>query len=414
MAFIPHFYSIMPSIPSRTPLLAFARAPRPVVRVGFVGLGQRGQRTLERYALMDGVEITALSDLNPRHLFRAQQILQQAGRDRAKEYEGEEGWQTLAQREEVDLVYICTPWAAHAPMAVYAMRKGKDVAVEVPAAVTGEECALLVRTAEETRCHCFMTENCCYDRFSLATLEMAREGRFGEIIHCEGAYLHDLYSALQESHGDARTSLAWMNERSLHHEGNPYPTHGIGPIGWLLSLHRGDRMRHLVSMSSDVRKDGALIGRINNTLIQTALGKSILLQFDITTPRPYSRIQTLCGTRGYAQKYPVPTLQFQGAPTLSGPEVEEELKRYETSPASRYWQEGQAKGVANEMNYAMDARLIHCLREGLPLDIDVYDAAEWSCLAQLSQLSALRGGQPMEIPDFTNGHWQELEGQHFY
>ena len=211
---------------------------------------------------------------------------------------------------------------------------------------------------------------------------MKRRGLFGELTLCEGAYIHSLNIAEHD----------WMELTYAKHGGNPYPTHGLGPIGWLLNLHRGDRLDYLVSMTSQP-------GQINTTLLKTVKGKSIILQLDVYTRRPYNRLQTICGTKGFSQKYPVPTLQ-KGDRIWTASAAETELLGAPSTPALELWREGKARGVENPMNYAMDARFIACLQAGLPLDIDVYDAVEWSCLAELTQLSAKQGGMPVEIPNF--------------
>ncbi len=388
-------------------------APLPVVRIGLIGLGRRGMKTLERYACVDGAEIRCLADLDGQRLSMALDALRRSGRPAADTLAGTDAWRKLCARTDIDLVYICTEWDSHCLMAVEAMRCGKHVAVEVPAATTVEECWQLVRTAEATRRHCFMAENCCYDRFALATLEMQRAGLLGEIYHCEGAYIHNLRdtAGLTGSNGHA---AKWMENCCDGRMGNPYPTHGIGPIGWLTNLHRGDRMAFLVSLSSGLA-DAAGNKRVNTTLIRTVKGVSILLQLDVSTMRPYSRLQTVCGTRGFAQKYPLPTLKTgETDAILTGGEAEAEAARHADSPAARLWREGHAAGVPNEMNYAMDCRLVYCLRHGLPPDIDIYDAAEWSCLVELSEQSARNGGQPVQIPDFTQGHWQDLKGHRMH
>ncbi|MBR1652292.1 MAG: Gfo/Idh/MocA family oxidoreductase [Alloprevotella sp.] len=365
----------------------------PVVRIALIGLGNRGLKTLERYRYLHHAAISVLADLDGERLLAANAALREDGRPEARTFAGKDAWQKACAAEEVDLVYICTDWASHTQIAVGAMEQGKHVAVEVPAAMTVEECWRLVDTAERTQRHCFMTENCCYDSFSLATLQMARSGLFGDITHCEGAYIHHLFEE-EES--------PWMIEFYKRHGGNPYPTHGLGPIAWQLGLHRGDRMDYLVSMTSKGTN-------ISNTLIRTVRGRSILLQLDVKTPRPYSRMQTLCGTRGFAQKYPVPTLSLADGRHLQGDDALREARRHFTGDAAERWQRGHDLGVPNEMNYAMDSRLIHCLHNGLPLDIDVYDAAEWSCIAALSRESALNGSRPVAVPDFTRGHWQGEE-----
>ena len=370
--------------------------PLPLVRIGLVGLGYRGMRTLKRYGILRHAEIRAIADTDDDKVHSAQEELRRSGRPEAEAYRGEGGWKAICEDEGIDLLYVCTDWSTHAEMACRAMECGKHVAVEVPAATTVVECRALVSTAERTRRHCFMTENCCYDSFALATLEMARQGRYGDITHCEGAYIHRI--------GD---ETPWMSRIYATHGGNPYPTHGLGPIGWLLGLHRGDRMESLVSMTAAAEGP-------NNTLIRTAKGRTILLQLDTSTPRPYSRIQTICGTAGYSQRYPLPTLQFGTDEALIGDTALREAERWLTSDAALRWRDGNRLGVPNEMNYAMDSRLIHCLHNGLPLDIDVYDAAEWSCIAELSQQSARNGGSPVSVPDFTHGHWERQHGHRFF
>ena len=366
----------------------------PLVRIGLVGVGARGLKTLERYRFLRHAAICALADLDEERLAVGNDALHSSGRPEAKTFAGNDAWRQLCAQPDIDLVYICTDWASHTEIATEAMEQGKHVAVEVPAAQTVAECWQLVDTAERTRRHCFMTENCCYDAFSLSVQQMVREGLFGNITHLEGAYIHHLFEA-EES--------PWMIEFYRRHGGNPYPTHGLGPIAWLLGLHRGDRMDYLVSMTSKGTN-------ISNTLIRTVRGRSILLQLDVKTPRPYSRMQTLCGTQGYAQKYPVPTLQFADGRHLTGDEALKEAERHFTGDAAERWKRGHDLGVPNEMNYTMDSRLIHCLHHGLPLDIDVYDAAEWSCIAELSRESARNGSRPVTIPDFTRGEWQQLSG----
>lgn len=384
--------------------------PLPLVRIALIGLGGRGMKTLERYAFIEGAEIRCLVDVDEARLEAANDALRRSGRPEADCIVGEEAWREACRRNDIDLVYVCTDWSTHCQMAVEAMRQGKHVAVEVPAATTMDECHLLVETAEKTRRHCFMTENCCYDHFALATLEMQRAGLFGELTHCEGAYIHNLRDTFGLTGNAVPDGHNWMERSVARHAGNPYPTHGIGPIGWLLNLHRGDRMDYLVSLTSRGSGTDHLLGRVNSTLIRTVGGASILLQLDVTTMRPYSRLQTVCGTQGFAQKYPVPTLKTTETSTiLTADDALREASRHTASHAARLWQEGHAKHVPNEMNYTMDARLVHCLRHGLPLDIDVYDAAEWSCLAELSERSAREGSRPISIPDFTHGHWRDLE-----
>lgn len=381
-----------------TQVLKLACTPIPTVRIGFIGLGNRGMATLRRYLVIEGIDIVALCDISPENLSAAGELLASDGRYHPTTYGGTDGWMELCRNRDIDLVYVCTDWLTHAPMACYAMEQGKHVAIEVPAATTVDECWQLVRMSEHTRRHCFMLENCCYDTFHLAVLTMERKGLLGTLTHLEGAYIHDLRDKY-----DADGPKGWMSRLCGQHKGNPYPTHGIGPVCQLLNIHRGDRLESLVSLTpaTDVPHDVC----INNTLIRTVKGKTILLQYDVTTPRPYSRMQTVCGTRGFVQKYPRRCIMLDGQPPVKGDSVEPIVERYTEHHLAEIQREGHRLQVPNIMNYTMDRRLIHCLREGLPLDIDVYDAAEWSCIAELSEQSALQGGRPMEIPDFTCGHW---------
>lgn len=377
----------------------------PKVRIALIGLGERGFKTLKRYAFIKGAEITCLVDIKKERLHAANKALIESGRKPALTFYGEEAWKLACKLPNIDLVYICTEWHTHTAMAVYAMLHGKHVAVEVPAATTIDECWQLVRTAETTQKHLFMTENCCYDLFALETNEMHRLGVFGNITHCEGAYIHHL-KPVTEAGDYKKPHYNWMIDACARHGGNPYPTHGIGPIAQLLRFHRpnGDRMKRLVALSSGRNSCCSSTtntkGHINTALIQTERGVSIVLQLDVTTPRPYSRMQTVCGTEAFVQKYPFATVQLPNKEAVYNEEALQQMEQFATNEGALLWKKGHRLGVPNEMNYAMDARLIHCLNNGLPLDIDVYDAAEWSCLAELTKLSAQENGMPVEVPVF--------------
>ena len=410
-----------------THVLGLAHPPIPLVRIGFIGLGNRGLLTLKRYMLMEHVEIKALCEIRPGNLAKGQAVLAENGYPEALGYAGKDGWKEMCSREDIDLIIICTDWLTHTPMAVYAMQQGRHVAIEVPAAMTITECWQLVDTAEQTRRHCIMLENCCYDAFALTTLNMARKGLFGEIMHVEGAYIHDLRSMYFADENEGGFHNHWNKTYCMEHTGNPYPTHGLGPVCQILNIHRGDRMTHLVSMSttqaglseyarntfgenSPEAKQTYLLGDMNTTLIQTAKGKTIQIQYSTSHPRPYSRSHTICGTRGFAQKYPVPTICLENEPNKENTVSTDELMQTYCHPfTSTIGEEATRKNAPNEMNYIMDYRLIYCLHHGLPLDMDVYDAAEWSCITELSEQSVLNGNCPIEIPDFTHGAWENYK-----
>ncbi len=390
-------------------LLEHTTPPLDIVHIGIVGLGHRGLKAVGRYELVPGAEIVALADNKQDRTMVANEALVASGRPKARAYYGNEAHKRLMEDPAVDLVYICTDWISHAQLAVMAMRSGKHAAIEVPAAMTVDECRELINVSLETGRHCTLLENCCYDTFASTTRVMASKGLFGEITHCEGAYIHDLNNEIETMGGDQKY---WMAHETLSQPGNAYPTHSIGPIALMTNLHRGDRMKSLVSVTSIGL---GVKGRVNNTLITTELGRTILLQHDIGTPRPYNRLQTICGTMGYSQKYPLPTIQLQGMDkALCGDEALDYAKQFKESGVSEWHNDGERKGSPNVMNHAMDCRLIHCLHNGLPLDIDVFDAAEWSSLIELSGKSASLGGQPIECPDFTDGHWKDLDCHRFY
>ena len=405
-------------------VLNLACPPIPVVRIGFIGLGNRGLLAIERYMHLDGVEVKALCDLREENIALASELLKKHHHPFADCYSMKGAWQEVCGRSDIDLIYICTDWLTHTDIAVYAMQQGRHVALEVPAAMTVTDCWRLVNTAEQTRRHCMMLENCCYDAYALTTLNMVQHGVFGEITHAEGAYIHDIRHHYFADANQGGYHNHWIKLYSQTHTGNPYPTHGLGPICQWLGIHRGDRMEYLVSMSSrqaglsayaekkfgsDSSEAGQdyLMGDVNTTLIHTVKGRTIVLQYDVVTPRPYSRHQTICGTRGFMQKYPVPCvlLDMYGKEPLEGEMLEAVMNQYKHPFTAVIGEEARQKNMPNEMNYIMDYRLVYCLRHGLPLDQDVYDAAEWSCITELSELSVRQGSVPVEIPDFTRGHW---------
>ena len=373
------------------------------MRLGIIGLGRRGLRTIQRYRYIEGATIVALSDIHPERIREAQALLGSLGCPEAKGY-GREQIPQMLYSGEVDLVLICTDWYSHVPLACSALEAGLHVAVEVPAALTLEDCWRLVETSERMRRHYFPLENCCFDPFHLRTLALIAEGRLGRIKHCSGGYIHDLHSLSALGQGEIPL-LGWMDEGYPFAAGNAYPTHGIGPLAQLLDIHHGDRFTELYAISSD--PEAPLSERVSTILLRTELGRTASLHLDLCTPRPYSRIQSLSGSGGFLCKYPIPTLQLRGwSEALSGEEVEDYLARETCSPLEPWIQEGKDKGVENVMNYVMDARLIHCLRHGQPLDLTVYDAALWSSVIELSARSESER-RPVEIPDFTRGLWRK-------
>ncbi len=392
------------------------------VSVGVIGLGQRGPGAVDRLSKIEGVEIKALCDLIPDRVEKVKAKLDK--RHAAASYSGSPtAWQKMVDREDLDLIYIATPWDLHTPMAVYAMQHGKHAAVEVPAAKTLEECWQLVETSEKTKKHCMMLENCCYDFFELMTLSMKRDGFFGEIVHTEGAYIHDLLwlNFMKDSEGGYQDM--WRLKEN-YRNGNLYATHGLGPICQIMDINRGDQMLYLSSLSSNDFQMGAKAnelaendpffkpyagksfgGNMNTTMVKTAKGRSIMIQHDVTSPRPYSRLHVISGTEGYAQKYPTPKIS-KGHSWLKDEEFKALEEKYTPEIVKRVGELAKQIGGHGGMDFMMDWRLIDCLRNGLPLDQDVYDAALWSAISPLSEWSVANRSNSIDVPDFTGGAWK--------
>lgn len=405
--------------------------PIDTVRMAIIGLGMRGEGAVYRYNFIEGAKIVALCDVIPEKVTRAQQMLAEAGKPTADEYTDSVAWKAICERDDIDLIYVCTHWDLHTPIAVYAMEHGKHVAVEVPAAITIDECWQLVNTAEKTQMHCMQLENCNYDFFEMATLNMAQKGLFGEIVHCEGAYIHDLrWLNFNDTTGYWNM---WRLKHLAKEDGNTYPTHGLGPICHIMNIHRGDKMDYLVSVSSDqfgmtayaketfgedseYSKAEYAKGDMNTTIVKTHKGKTIMIQHDVTSPRPYSRIHMVSGTKGFAQKWPRKGLAFEpnAHSFLSKEDMEKILKEYEHPITKEVGAKAKEVGGHGGMDFIMDYRLIYCLRKGLPLDQDVYDAAEWSAIIELSRISVKNQGMSVKVPDFTRGAWQKKNTVTYY
>jgi predicted dehydrogenase len=406
----------------------FRAPPLERVRVGLLGVGHRGSGAVRRLSKVPGVVITAIGDLHEDRAAKQAQALVSQGLPAPQVYFGSsDAWRGLCESREVDLVYICTPWLLHTPMAVYAMRCGKHAASEVPAAVTLEQCWQLVDTAEETQRHFMMLENCCYGANELLALMLCRKGVLGELVHGEAAYIHDLRDSKLKEEEQGGYQGQWRLEWSKQHTGNPYPTHGLGPICQYMNINRGDRFEYLTSVStapfglslaaaakygknSAQAKTAYKLGDMNTTVIRTYRGKTILVQHDTTSPRPYSRLNTISGTKGILSDYPLRVaLEPKAHEWLDEKALGELKKKYAHPLWDTRGETAQKVGGHGGMDYLMDLRLCHCLQKGLPLDMDVYDAALWSSLVELTERSVLRGGAPVEVPDFTRGGWKLAE-----
>lgn len=397
------------------------------VRVGHVGLGMRGPGAVHRMAAIPGVKVAALCDLYPNRVAAQQKWLTDNGHEAAAEFSGPEGYKALCE-SDIDLVYITSPWHLHVPIALYAMEHGKHVAIEVPAAMNMEECWACVETSERTGKHCMQLENCCYGAVEMFCLNMARQGAFGEIMHGEGAYIHDLRDLNYLDPAQGGYQGYWRLKWNADHHGNPYPTHGLVPIMQAMNINRGDQFDYLTCVST--RQHGMdeyakikfgenswqaqlhpKCGDMSTTVIKTILGRTIMIQHDVTSARPYSRINTISGTKGIVSDYPfrVALAKTPGGGAhewMNSQELDEVYAKYEHP----LWHDAgllaQKMGGHGGMDFLMDLRLIYCLQNGLPLDMDVYDLAASCSLCELTERSALNRGQSQDIPDFTRGGWK--------
>jgi len=397
----------------------FAAPPIGEVRIGFVGVGSQGASHVRNFLRIEGVRIAAVCDVVEHRVKLMQQWVSEAGRPEPAGYSrGPRDFERLCETEELDLVFTATPWEWHVPVCTSAMKNGKHAATEVPAAMTVEDCWKLVEHAEKHKKHCVMMENCNYDRPEMLVFNMVRQGLFGEILHAAGGYMHDLRAIKFADEGEG----LWRRARAMKHNGNLYPTHGLGPVANCLDINRGDRFEYLVSMSSPSRglqvyarehfPDGApqraerfVLGDVNSTLIRTAKGRTIYVGHDTNLPRPYSRIHTVQGTKGIFQGYPNRVYIEGRSPEHRWEEMAAYLKEFDHP----LWKEltSTAEGAGHGgMDYIEDYRLVKCLREGLPTDMNVYDAAALSAVVELTERSVARKSASMDFPDFTRGRWK--------
>jgi hypothetical protein len=404
--------------------------PRRQVRIGLIGAGGRQGGLMSSLAPVPGAEVVAVADPRTEAATELSGLIAHQGKPRPDTYAGADAVDRLLARDDIDLVLIATPWPTHTPLAVRAMRAGKHVGLEVPAAITIDECWELVDTSEQTQRHCVMLENCCYGRTELFALQLVRAGALGELLHAECSYTHDLRAMLINDQ-------PWRRQMHIDHDRNLYPTHGLGPVASYFGINRGDRFTKIVSMGSpniglrqwrdanvpagDPRRDEVYqCADINTSLIQTAAGRSIVLQHQVVGPRPYDRRNQVVGTNGIFTDYP-PRIFLEHDPVLGGiyggqgaidaPEEDyRDIDEYLPAFEHPLWrQEGDravASGGHGGMDYLVLLRLIQTMRDGTVPDMDVYDAAAWSAPGPLSELSVSNGNAPVEFGDFTRGDWK--------
>ncbi len=407
-----------PGLPS-PPEQPLAAPPVDEVRIGFVGVGGMGTAHVRNLVRIEGCAVAAVCDVVPAHAERAAAIVEGAGHRPPVLYtRGDTDFERMCAEMDLDLVYTATPWRWHVPVCVAAMGNGKHAATEVPAAYTLDGCWELVETAEATGRHCVMMENVNYGRAELLCLNLVRQGLLGEVLHAECGYLHDLRAVKFADEGEG----LWRRDHSWTRNGNLYPTHGLGPVANCMNINRGDRFDYLVSMSSpsrglqdwatehypeghSKRAESFVLGDVNGSLVKTALGRTIYLSHDTNLPRPYSRINLVQGTRGIFQGYP-DRVHIEGRSPAHQWEPAEAYYEEHEHPLWSALREASLGAGHGGMDFVEDYRLVQCIREGLPTDMNVYDAAALSAVCELSEKSVAQGSAPEAFPDFTRGRWR--------
>ena len=402
----------------------FAAPPLETVRMAFIGVGARGPWHVRNALGCEGVEVVAIVDPHAPAAEAAAALVTADGRRAPALYtDGPDDYLRMLAEAAPDAVFISTPWQDHAPMGVAAMQAGAHAFVEVPMALTLDELWDLVDASETTGRHCMMLENVCYGRDELMFLNMVRAGLLGELTHAEAAYVHDLRFQMQELE---RGTGSWRTAHHTRRNGNLYPTHGLGPVAQYLNVDRGeDRFERLVSLSSPARGRAQyardtfpkghprrttdyVCGDINTSLLQTQRGRTVMVQHDTTSPRPYTRHNLISGTRGTLAGFPTRVAldpNGLGAHTWTEGEALTDVRAAHDHPLyTRLAAEAEGGGHGG-MDFIMMWRIVTCLRQGEPLDQNVYEGCTWSAVAPLSEWSVANGGAPAEFPDFTRGRW---------
>jgi predicted dehydrogenase len=404
----------------------FAAPKLETVKCAFIGVGARGSGHCSQIATIEGTRIVGIADLYEDNAKRAQEGAKKCGHD-PKNYSGDpNAWRTMLAETKPDAVFISTPWELHAEHAIGSMQAGAHAFVEIPLAVSLDELWTIINTSEKTGRHCMLMENVNYGREELLYLNMVRQGVIGELLHAEAAYIHELRGQMNQVD---RGTGSWRTYHYARRNGNLYPCHGLGPVAQCMNLARGeDTFRRLVSFSSPGRGrtlfakqkfppdhkwnklDFAAGGDINTSIIKTHLGRTVLVQWDETSPRPYTRHNLIQGTKGTLKGFPNGmaiegvTKSFHNWTTTE--EYNELAAKYEHPLFKRVGELAKKMGGHGGMDFLMLFRIIECLRTGTPLDQNVYEGAFWSSVGPLSEHSVKADGAPQDFPDFTRGEWK--------
>jgi predicted dehydrogenase len=425
---LPALASGQGSSPARKPgakyMGDFAAPPLPKIRIAMIGVGARGTGHASQLASIEGTDIVAISDLYEDRARRSEQRVVARGHKPTLFFGDPNHYRAMLTEVKPDMVVIATPWEDHAPMGVAAMRAGAHAFIETPIAVTMDEMWQLVDTSEETGRHCMHMENVCYGREELLYLNMVRQGVIGELLHGEAAYIHDLRDQMKEVD---RGTGSWRTYHYIRRNGNLYPCHGLGPVAQYMNLARTeDTFGRLSSFSSPSRartlyakanfppdhkwnRETFIAGDINTSIIKTTIGRTILVQWDEQSPRPYSRLNMIQGTKGTLAGFPN-RFAIEGVNKYhewtEGEAWETLVAQYEHPLIKRVGELAKKMGGHGGMDFLMLYRMVECLQKGLPLDQNVYEGVFWSSVGPLSEKSVREDGAPQDFPDFTRGNWK--------
>lgn len=409
------------------------------LRIGFIGTGLRGQNHVELALLRDDCEVAAIADPDPRMVADTLKMIANKGKKKPAVYDkGDHDYLNLLNDKDIDAVVISTPWEWHTQQCVAAMQAGKYVATEVGGGFSLDECWQLVNTHEATGRHLMFLENVCYRRDVMAVLQMVREGLFGELIHLEGGYQHDLrgvkfndgqtpYNSGVEFGDKAFSEARWRTKHSVHRNGDLYPTHGIGPVAMMTNINRGNRFLFLTSIASKPRglheyivnhpkggpshpnaKTRFNLGDVVTTLIKTSNGETMLLSHDTNLPRPYSLGFRVQGTKGIWMDVNKSLMLDGHTKAHAWEEAKTWLDRYDHPLWKRYGNDAKTAGHGG-MDFFVFHHFLECAKRNIAPQIDVYDAATWLAITPLSEASIATGSSPQMFPDFTRGRWTERQ-----
>ena len=411
----------------------FAAPGIATIKAAFIGLGYRGNDHLRNFARLPGTEVIGLCDLYQDNVAEKLATLKATDANQqhqaVKTYWGDEDrWREMLEELAPDVVFISTNWANHAPMAIVSMEKGAHAFVEVPLATSIEDLWAIISTSEKTQKHCMMLENVNYGRDELLFLNLCRQGYIGELLHAEAAYIHELRWQMKE---EERGTGSWRTHHYAHGRGNLYPTHGLGPVAQYMNLGRGDdTFKSLVSFSSPAKGRKLFAqkhfasdhkwnqldfanGDINTSLVKTQLGRTIMIQWDETSPRPYTRHNLVQGTLGTLAGFPTRVAREGGVEGITkdhhqwveGDRMKLLYEKYDHPLYSKLNTTTRDSGHGG-MDGIMMYRIVDCLHKGSPLDQNVYEGAYWSAVGPLSAASIAQEGMPQKFPDFTKGEWK--------